>query len=158
MTARRTPCKTTCIEGVLGNDEATLRYTILKETIDWQDGVRSRKGFTRKASAIQFGENCLVDEAVTIAVSVLGQYHYRIAGIYLNNYETGEMWTPNHTHPGTHQLVISLGAERTLVIGKKKYQMTNGSAAIFGSGVHGVPKSDTSQGRISIAAFLIPLR
>ena len=32
--------------------------------------------------------------------------------------------------------------------------MKNGDAIIFGSGVHGVPKELTSEGRISIAFFI----
>ena len=74
----------------------------------------------------------------------------------MNDYENGDMWTPNHTHKDTHQLVISLGAERNLVVRNKKYKMKNGSAIIFGSAVHGVPKCNVEEGRISIAAFLIP--
>lgn len=64
------------------------------------------------------------------------------------------MYTPNHTHPGTTQLIISLGCTRILNIGKKSYQMNSGDACIFGSSVHGVPKDDSKDGRISIAVFM----
>ena len=67
------------------------------------------------------------------------------------------MWTPNHSHKDTHQLVVSLGVTRTLQVGEKKYSMVNGSAIIFGSSIHGVPKDETvTGGRISIATFMVP--
>jgi hypothetical protein len=75
--------------------------------------------------------------------------------IYLNYYENGEMWTPNHSHSGTHQLVISLGCPRTLQVTKKDYRMENGDAILFGSAIHGVPKEvNVKKGRISIATFM----
>ena len=67
------------------------------------------------------------------------------------------MYTPNHSHKGSHQLVISLGGKRTLTIGKKKFPMKNGDAIIFGGSTHGIPKEPNAQeGRISIATFMIP--
>ena len=35
------------------------------------------------------------------------------------------MWTPNHNHKGTHQLIISLGGTRTLNVAKKGFKMKN---------------------------------
>lgn len=79
-------------------------------------------------------------------------------GVYLNYYRNGEMWTPNHSRPGTHQLVISLGATRTLEVTKKKIPMKNGDAILFGSATHGVPKEpEITTGRISIATFMRPV-
>lgn len=84
--------------------------------------------------------------------------NYAITGIYLNYYENETMWTPNHSHKGSHQLVISLGDSRILQVGKKEYDMINGSAIMFGSTIHGVPKmSMFKNGRISIATFMIPM-
>jgi hypothetical protein len=81
---------------------------------------------------------------------------YLIQGIYLNYYENGDHHTPNHSHKGTHQLVISLGQTRTLNVGGKDYSMENGDAIIFGGSVHGVPKDNSVNGRISIATFMVP--
>ncbi len=80
-----------------------------------------------------------------------------VSHIYLNYYENGEMWCPNHTHPGTHQMVLSLGETRTLVVAKKDYVMKSGDAIIFGSAIHGVPKDTSTEGRIAIATFMKPL-
>jgi hypothetical protein len=78
--------------------------------------------------------------------------------IYLNYYENGEIWTtdhPNHSHSGTHQLVISLGCPRTLQVTKKDYRMENGDAILFGSAIHGVPKEvNVKEERIGIATFM----
>jgi hypothetical protein len=77
------------------------------------------------------------------------------AGLYLNYYKDGNDWTPNHTHPGTTQIIISLGATRTFQYGKKDIPSQNGDILIFGSGIHGVPKDpDVTNGRISIALFM----
>lgn len=149
-------CYTEYQTGILGDLEATSLYEYLKENMQWEEGIRSRKGFTRLAASLEICDDIRVSQAVRTAVSVLGRHNYFINGIYINYYQNGEMWTPNHTHRGTHQLVISLGARRDLVVAKKTYQMENGSAIIFGSSVHGVPKCDVQEGRISIAVFLIP--
>lgn len=66
------------------------------------------------------------------------------------------MYTPNHSHRGTHQLVLSLGGERTLNVGKTEYVMRGGDAIIFGSSVHGVKKEPGAEPRISIATFMVP--
>lgn len=157
MAKRPTRCATTHKEGILGDEEATFLYQYLESNIKWQEGIRSSKGFTRKAAALRLGDEPLIDEAITLAVSVLAKCEYQIDGIYLNYYQDGEMWTPNHTHAGTHQIVISLGAERVLTVAKKDYIMKNGSAIIFGSATHGVPKCDIKEGRISIATFMTPI-
>ena len=79
-----------------------------------------------------------------------------VLGLYLNRYRNGEEWTPNHSHKGTKQIVVSFGAMRVLDVGKRQFQMENGDAIIFGSAVHGVPKCIQPETRISLAAFLIP--
>ena len=151
-------CKTKFLEGAVENDTALSLYTILRDTIEWEEGIRSRKGFTRKAKAIGHGTNPLILEVIDETLKKITDTEYYIDHVYLNYYENGQMWTPNHNHPGTHQLVISLGCERVLELGKKQYKMKNGDAIIFGSSTHGVPKDEEcTEGRISIATFMKPL-
>ncbi len=106
------------------------------------------------------GEYPQVDALIEQALAKLKQNDaYAIFGVYLNYYRGGNDYTPSHNHPGTHQLVISLGATRTLEVAKKSYQMTSGSAIIFGTSQHGVPKEVNIQGgRISIATFMKPIQ
>ena len=136
--------------------------TIFRDNVTWREGVRSKKGFTRKAAPINLDDdenNYGLKEFVTTMLTRMGidPSSYDIEGTYLNYYEDGSMWTPNHTHPGLHQLVISLGASRTFVLGKKTYTVNNGDVIIFGSAVHGVPKEpEVTEGRISIATFMRP--
>jgi hypothetical protein len=150
-------CYTNYKENVLNTDRAESLYYHLKYNIEWEDGIRSKKGYTRKAKPLNFGDIPEVDKAIVDALKQLSNTNYAILGIYLNNYENGEMWTPNHSHKGTHQLVVSLGQTRRLDVGNKHYNMTNGSGIIFGSSIHGVPKDGTTEGRISIATFMVPL-
>lgn len=149
--------KTEYIKSVLKKDISLDLYEYLVETIEWEEGIRSKKGFTRKAKSIITNQIPIIDKLIE---HVLKRKYktdkYIVLGYYLNYYENGEMWTPNHSHRNTHQLVISLGETRKLVINKKEYIMETGDAILFGSSVHGVPKDDTTNGRISIATFMIP--
>ena len=147
-------CKTIFKKGVVAEDEALSTYNFLKNNIIWEEGVRSKKGFTRKAKPLHFGDLERIDLIIVKALSSITNQSYNINFIYLNYYEDGSHWCPNHNHPGTHQLVISLGETRTLQVAKKDYSMANGDAIIFGSAIHGVPKRDTQFGRISIAVFM----
>lgn len=157
MTTKKIICKTTFVKNVLPPTEATNLFIFLRDNIQWGDGIPSKKGFTRKAAALDMGDVKEIDLAILKALPKLTTIKYSIQGIYLNYYETGEMWTPNHNHPGTHQLVISLGQTRVLEVAKKPIKMENGDAIIFGSAIHGVPKDDSVDGRISIATFMVPM-
>lgn len=151
--------RTKFLINALDSEDSTRLYEKLKREVHWEEGVRSRNGFTRKAKMISleellFGEYPEITECVFSVLSLLDE-EYDVHGVYLNFYENGQMYTPNHSHQGTQQLVISLGATRTLVVGKKEYNMSNGSAILFGSSTHGVPKEPSvTEGRISIATFM----
>ena len=154
--------RTIYLEQALTSVQAITLYDQLRQGIEWEQGVRSKQGFTRKAKAIDLFAYPNLTEIVHLILNKIQQEKnvkakviYEIYGTYLNYYQDGNMWTPNHSHPGTSQLIISLGATRTLVLGKKEYQMKNGDAILFGSSVHGVPKDPTvKDGRISIATFM----
>lgn len=53
--------KTIHCKQVLNYDYATSMYFYIRDNIQWEDRVRSVKGFTRKAKAINIGD----DECVT---------------------------------------------------------------------------------------------
>jgi len=104
---------------------------------------------------MQLGMDAVIDNCIIESLAKMGVTSSGVYGIYLNYYRNGEDWTPNHSHPGMKQVVISLGATRLLTMGKSSYAMNNGDAIVFGSGIHGVPKDPTcTTGRISIALFL----
>lgn len=151
-------CKTVYLENAVDENEALSLFTILKEGVEWEEGVRSKKGFTRKAFSLHPLDIPILLEVINNCLTSMTKTKYEIVGIYLNLYENGDMFTPNHKHAGTHQLVISLGAQRTLTIGKKSYPMKNGDAVLFGTSIHGVPKEPSiKEARISIATFMVPL-
>ena len=150
-------CYTKYTENILDSDTADALYLFLKDSINWEDGIKSIKGYTRKAKPLNTGEIPEIDYAIMKALHKMTTTKYIIMGIYLNYYQDGKMWTPNHSHKGTHQMVISLGQNRELTVSKKRYNMKNGSAIIFGSSVHGVPKDNSVNGRISIATFMLPI-
>lgn len=145
----------------LSGQVATNLYDRLQSTIPWHEGIRSKRGFTRMAYRVDDIAS-LDDDILSIiaqTVSECAGNDYAIAGVYLNYYRTGRDYTPAHSHPGTVQLIISLGATRTLVVGKKEIPLANGDVAVFGSSVHGVPRDETiNDGRISIALFLVKER
>ena len=149
----------TIFKSIFTEKESKLWYSNLIQELSWGEGVHSRKGFTRLACPILTGENKTIDSIVSKAANSLGidLKTESIVGIYVNFYLDGEMFCPNHKHVGSKQMVISLGATRTLIIGKKKYPMKSGDGVIFGSSLHGVPKEpEVKEGRISIACFIIP--
>lgn len=155
--------KTVYQEGVVDEDEALALYLSLKDSIPWREGVRSRHGFTRLAYGILpealDTEHPEVLHAIVQAVVKMGlvgsEGQIAIGDVYLNYYRDGNDYTPSHSHPHSKQLVISLGAPRKLVVGKKEICMKSGSAVVFGSATHGVPKdTGVTSGRISIAVFI----
>ena len=151
--------KTVILRDAIEANVATNLYGFLKDNIIWEEGVRSKKGFTRKAKSIAPGDYPEIDSMVSQLLDVVGGgYVYLNLGTYINYYEDGNMWCPNHTHPGTHQIVISLGATRNFVLGKKIIDVNNRDVFFFGSAVHGVPKDPkVKEGRISIAVLLKPI-
>ena len=154
-------CSTTYKSDTFTEEASTDLYNNLVSSVRWHDGIRSRNGFTRKAHMVMPTDPLMtyLCYVVNIALNALpNKPKYEIMGIYINYYVDGKMYTPNHSHKGSHQLIISLGATRTLTVGKKEFAMKNGSTIIFGGAVHGVPKEPSIlTGRISIAAFLKPL-
>jgi len=131
-------------------------FQVLRDTIQWEEGIRSRYGPTRKAKSLAPGMNTLVDSIITSVLTELGFKCIAMLGIYLNYYRDGQDYTPRHRHPGTRQLVISLGATRRLTVESTNYNLNSGDVIVFGSQLHGVPKdASCHQGRISIAIFVI---
>lgn len=139
-------------KSVLCSDTATFAYEYLRDTIQWEAGIKSKHGATRLAKAVDPMEDEVLAQIVDAALTKSGM-ELRIYSAYLNYYRDGSMYTPNHSHPGTIQIIISLGQTRTLTIGKKSYAIENGDVAIFGGSVHGVPKDKSTEGRISVALF-----
>lgn len=152
--AHQKRCKTTFKKSALSENVANIFYKFFVTKIKWDEGIRSKNGFTRLAKMLPVGVFPELDNLCYNVLNNMG-LNYTILGIYLNYYKDGEMYTPNHSHKGTKQLVISLGAMRELTVGKKTFEMENGDAIVFGSSIHGVPKSKTKEGRISIATFMI---
>jgi alkylated DNA repair dioxygenase AlkB len=156
-------CKTLIQKNALVFEEANSLYAELVK-LPWKDAVRSRNGFTRLAHQLDL-ESKQGEKILGIIKDVLVQMktqhprlaNYAVFGVYINYYRDGNMYTPQHSHKGTHQLVISLGVPRTLLVGKKSIKMENGDAVLFGSSTHGVPKEVSNGGRISIATFMAPL-
>lgn len=152
---KQTRVNTQYYSKLIEGDRAMATFEYLKDNMAWIDGVRSRNGFTRKARPMVLGEDEVLDKIIVDTISALGMSDVGVHGIYLNYYRNGEDYTPNHSHPGMKQVVISLGATRTLTISNKSYPLNNGDVIIFGSSIHGVPKDPTcTDARISIALFL----
>lgn len=144
------------IDNILDQDEGYKLYFSLVDTIPWQDSIKTRHGgFTRKGYSIEFGRHSELDHAILTSLLNFGISKDKVLGVYLNYYQDGDMYCPNHSHKGTRQIVISLGATRTLNVSNKSYNMQHGSAIIFGSSMHGVPREPgIKDGRISIALFI----
>lgn len=145
---------------LLDSKEALFIFDYLQKNISWQDGIKSKSGFTRYAKSLEVTEDPIVEHIIVKTITELSKKsknkinnHIEIFGVYLNYYINETNWTPNHKHPGTTQVVISLGGTRKFILGKKEYNVSNGDVAIFGSSIHGIPKQEKAKPRISIAFF-----
>ena len=151
------PIRTKHYKNLLEDNQARELYLYLKDNILWEEGVRSKQGFTRLAHSLHF-DSIHVDAllpAIVISLEMCEIDPIRLKAIYLNYYKDGSYWTPNHNHPNTIQIILSLGAERILEIGSKSYNLNSGDLIYFGSSIHGVPKDyKVKKGRISIAMFV----
>ncbi len=150
------------LSGYLKSDMCNALYLYLRDTVKWEEGIKSRKGHTRSGAMFDLDEFVIFlhdfPEAIVEISEVIDTFSSRkvCGGIYLNYYKNGDDWTPNHTHPGTTQIVISLGATRTFSYGKKELNSEHGDIFVFGSSLHGVPKEPSvTEGRISIALFMV---
>lgn len=138
----------------ISQDIANHMFEYLKSNIQWVEGIRSRNGFTRKAKPLFFQEDINVWSMVDNILSKMDR-KFVVNSIYLNYYEDGEMYTPEHVHKDTWQLVISLGATRIFTLKSKKFSLENGDVVVFSDQKHGVPKAPgLKDGRISIATFM----
>lgn len=163
-------CKTVQLKSAFDAAFAYDFYERLRDGIEWIDGIPSKvHGYTRKAypvdlhdpnpSDLELEIKIWIEQAIAILKPEINKNvtRYKLLGTYLNYYVDEENFTPNHSHPGQHQIVISLGATRILQIGQKSYTVENGDIVLFGGSVHGVPKeTQPTEGRISIATFMVP--
>lgn len=140
------------------DEQETKNFMIWSaQNLVFTEGPKSRKqGSTRLATAIMPGEYEEVDELVGKVLSLLPDYKdgRELRSMYLNLYRDGEDFTPNHSHPKQRQIIISFGATRTLLVGKKEYKVEDGDVVVFGGSVHGVPKErQIKEARFSLALF-----
>ena len=156
----------TLIRSAIDKKETQSIYDSLVTELKWSDGIKTRHGdFTRLAHQMSTYDALFFMEGkiITIIEKTLlanPQYaNHAIAGLYFNYYKDGDMYCPVHRHPHTTQLVISLGATRTFILGSIKIQVNDGDIIIFNDQLHGVPKEKTEcDGRISVATFLVPIK
>jgi len=78
------------------------------------------------------------------------------ARIFLNHYKDGAVTIGTHRHDHW-SLVVSLGAERILMVDNKPVLTRNGDLVNFGTQSHSVPSMpDIADGRISLVVFYYP--
>ena len=81
-------CKTIFKKNIIDHNTSTNLYNYLATNIQWEDGIKSIKGYTRKAKPLNIGDIPEVDIVITTALSLLTNVQYVINGIYLNFYQT----------------------------------------------------------------------
>lgn len=164
-----TKTQTQFFASVLERKEANELYVFLRDNIDWEDGIYSKKAarMSRKAyspvSSIEVEEKDLgiydkiIEDTVARCLKAVGRESHFVYGTYVNYYRDGTDFCPAHAHKGQVQLVLSLGTRRVLNVGEKQYPMDSGDCIVFGSSTHSIPIDATiREGRISIAVFLRP--
>lgn len=158
--------KTTYYPGLIDPAEATALYEFLRDTVLWTDGIWSKRynQVTRKGCSMSMDLDtpdpihAQVMRVVTAVLQQVSDGDVVPLGVYLNYYQDGNEWAPSHRHQGMVQLIISLGAQRKLIVGTKPYIIDNGDVIIFGGATHElVREPDITEGRISIATFMVPI-
>ena len=143
---------TVYVPGYLAEERAEYLYEIARTFLDplWEKGPRSSRLATAQSADF-------IPEIGEVIREIVDEYIPRslVYNCYYNLYEDGSMYTPNHSHPGTLQIIISLGPGiRTLKVGKKNYPQHPGTLTIFGSSTHGVAREPHIRDpRIGVAVF-----
>jgi hypothetical protein len=156
---------------VFDQEQSEIIFNHLKKNTKWEESIRSKKegnSFTRLGSYVSnINSDVVLKSAVEGILNHIAKKSSKnkitgigVHGCYLNRYVDGNYWCPNHTHPGTKQIVASFGAKRTLNVNKVNYNMNSGDVVIFGAASHGIPKEEVTKvndnigtERISIALF-----
>lgn len=153
------------LEGILAG---TTIYDELVNGLKWGEGVKTRYGgHTRKAVSYKIGSDQMVDILLTeildktreyiLAISASTMTTLTLGGVYINFYETGADYCPEHSHANGVQAVASFGTERKFKYGSTSLMVKDGDIVIFGSGKHTVPKCSNPQGRIGFALLFYPI-
>lgn len=138
------------------NADSLFSFLTTIEDKEYDNNIKSKGKFTRYGKALTSEEYSIIYPYIESVLNELKNFH--VLGGYINKYSDGNMWTPNHSHKGTWQLVISVGATRDFLLSKKIRKVKHGDCILFGSSVHGIPKDETcTEERFSIAFFCIPL-
>ncbi len=67
-------CKTLFKESIIPAEVADQLFDYLKDNIEWEEGVRSKKGFTRKAKPVLPGMIPIMDDVIAHVLLKMGQY------------------------------------------------------------------------------------
>lgn len=73
-------CKTKFVSDIANPDYALTLFYQLKDTIEWEDGIKSRKGKTRKAKPLNFGEMEELDSIIVEVLNKITPQKYAILG------------------------------------------------------------------------------
>jgi hypothetical protein len=149
-------CATTYSPAFLDPEVGLKFYAMLKDSIPWEPVIRDKK-LLSKGKVVELNEYLDVLDMVMHCLNSMATRAYAVHSIHLNLYETGAMVFPYSTHQGTHHLIIALGCTRTLFVGKKRYQLNNGDAILFGYGYYRIPEQTTTEGTILITVFMQPV-
>jgi hypothetical protein len=140
--------------------EATDLYHYMKDNVKW-DFIKEN-GRTHTPICLDY--NCAINNRIKIVadkaseIACLNETH-TIWGTHLNYYQNGNNYVPPHNHLIQYQVIISLGATRTLIVNDENIKLENGDIVMIGKGVfHSVPiEPEVTEGRISIALFFEPI-
>ena len=148
-------------EDVIDLKSAKIFGKTLKQKVPWNSGVTTRYGTTsRKQANLEICDEKLqkfvMDNIIQLFNCKYEDGNVGILDVYLNYYRDGSDFCPKHRHMGTKQMILSLGDERTLIVGNTHHLLKNGSVIFFGDEYHEI-KRDNSGERISIVVFYLEI-
>ena len=145
---------------VYTKDEAQHHMQEVLTHVSWTNlyGRRVAYGIYKNQNIL----NSQVKEIVAKVLSLLKIDKARLSQVYANYYRNGAVGCGRHRHPSTLQILVSLGATRTLRISDAQGQtlkdevLHSGDVILFGSQYHELLKDVTTEPRVSLAIFVKP--
>jgi hypothetical protein len=96
-------------------DVATNLYFLLKDNVNWTNGVPSRRYGRSRYQAHLEEQYLLYETVMPILENIIKTYFpdiRQILSVYLNYYADGNDCCPSHKHEDTQQIILSFSLRR----------------------------------------------
>lgn len=143
-------------ENKIDSETCDLLMESLIKDVPWTCGILNKNGgISRLQCNLEMCDEETQENVIDALIEFMtGEEH--ILSVYLNYYRDGSDYCPKHNHPGTKQMILSLGSSRQLNISDKKFILKSGTVIKFTDEYHWMYSQKHVFGsRISIVVFYL---